>query len=188
MKKIVVLLVIFLSLNISAQRSRGVGGRGQTNNPKNQKNNQSIRLSTHEIAGIFYYDIDDVIKKIKIKEEKKQNTVKKLLKNYNFKIKEIALLNSKKLTDLDVIVKSTSSFKDNQTRIVVRKKVEEIIQPISKKINENKLKLNKFLASGLSKKQFKKWIKYQKNQQQSLLTKRSQRNNQNSNQQRRKRQ
>ena len=160
----------FLSLNHDSvpPNPHFLGSPTQFNNQKAQKFNAS------NVAGIFYYDIDKAIKKTKVKKEEKQLSVKKIIKNYNLKIKEISFLNSQKFSDLNLVVNSGSKNILPEERMKMRKKVNEIIRPIRDEIHELEKELNNNLEEILTEKQFKKWLKYQKKQKENLMPKRVQ--------------
>ncbi|WP_341222313.1 hypothetical protein [Polaribacter atrinae] len=84
MKKILFIVILFLTFNLVAQRSRG-GGRQQSQNPELNQTKEVKKLSAKEIAGIFYYDVDEVIKKVKIKDDDKKYSVTKALRNFILK-------------------------------------------------------------------------------------------------------
>ena len=91
MNKLFLILVTFLTFNLFAQPpGGGGGGRSQGQRPQSNEVKEVKKFSANDVAGLFYYDIDEVIKKIKVKDEEKQYSVKKALKNYNFRIKEIS--------------------------------------------------------------------------------------------------
>ncbi|APZ47925.1 hypothetical protein BW723_17195 [Polaribacter reichenbachii] len=137
----------------------------QQNGQGNARETKEFKAS--DAAGIFYYDTEEVIKKNKVKDDNLIFKVKKALNNYNFKIKEIALLNSEKLNNLDVVM---SSLKDVQRNNLqnnssdksqeMRSNIGKILRPIKEGVQINEKDLNQFLEEILSEKQNKKWIKY----------------------------
>jgi hypothetical protein len=178
MKKVFFIVVLLFSIGISAQPPGGGGGRSQQNQNRQGGEEREIKkFKASDVAGIFYYDTEKVVKKLKVKKEEKQSLITKALRNYNFKIKEILFLNSEKFSDLDVLVNSMPKGKDNDARLELREKVEEIIRPIRDSVHENEKELNLILKDLLSEKQFKKWLKYQKNKKESLKPKRSENRN-----------
>lgn len=134
-------------------------------------------------ANIFYYDLDEVVEKAKIKKEKTESLTKKELRIYNNKIKDISFLNFQKLNELDLVVNSIGekarSSSDRDLILKIRKQIQETITPIRDSINKNEKILNTSLKNILSKKQFKKFIKHQKNKKKSLRPKPPQSQNQN---------
>lgn len=194
MKNIFLFLITFLTFNLFAQRSGGGGGRGQQGqNPQSEKSEEIKKFSASDAAGLFYYDVEKVVKKLKIKEEKSQYAIKKALRNYNFKIKEILFLNSEKFSDLDLVISSLpkpskqernqSSEDDSVENNDRRKIIGNIIRPIRDEVQIHETELNQILEGILSEKQQKKWLKYQKSIKESLLPQKPQnRGNQNSRQ------
>jgi hypothetical protein len=160
MKKIIILFLAFQSFLLMAQEP-----------PK------MLKYSAVNAANIFYYQIDEVPGKIKVKKEKIENATKSALRKYNNKIKDISFLNSQKLKDLEVMVNAVG----NQARTnpdlgrKLRKSIETTILPIRDSIDKFEKTLNGTLVTVLSKKQYKKWIKYQKNEKRKLLPKRPKR-------------
>lgn len=174
MKKILFILIAFLTLNVFAQPPGGRGRRGDGQGPSSNNNQKAQKFNASNVAGIFYYDIEKAIKKTKVKKEEKQLSVKKIIKNYNLKIKEISFLNSQKFSDLNLVVNSGSKNILPEERMKMRKKVNEIIRPIRDEIHELEKELNNNLEEVLTEKQFKKWLKYQKTQREKLMPKRAQ--------------
>ncbi len=108
MKKKLFILLLLLSVTIYAQRPQNGGGRS----PQNQQGEQTQKakkFKASDAVGLFYYDIDEVVKKLKVKDDALRNKVSKVLRDYNHKIKEISFLNSEKFDSLDAVVNSMSS-------------------------------------------------------------------------------
>jgi hypothetical protein len=191
MKNISFFLIAFITVNVFAQpRGGGGGGRQQGRNSQFDETQEVKKFSASDAAGVFYYDIEKVIKKIKVKDEKKQYQIKKALRNYNSKISEISFLNSDKFEELDIAINSLPkrsrqsrnqfSEDDSENKNDIRKKTGLIIRPVKDEIRENERELNRVLEEILSKKQQKKWLKFQKKKKESLQPqKREGRDNQN---------
>lgn len=176
MKNIILILITFLTYNLFSQPPGGGGRRQQGQSPQSNQTQKEFKFNASEMAGIFYYDINEVIKKTKVKGENNQFLVSKELKNYNFKVKEISFLNSKIFTDLDEVANSISNRGDMEARKKMRRKVDELIRPIRDEVHQMEKELNDNLEKILSEKQFKKWLKYQKKQKESFQPKRPQNN------------
>lgn len=184
MKKLFYFIILLVNLSFYAQPSGG-GQRGGRQNQEGQQNKESKKFKANEAAGLFFYDIKKVLKKIKIKDKIAKDSVTKLLKNYNFEIREISRLNANKFKDLNTIVNAGIAYRKNSENkssksnknLGIRKKIQEIIRPIRQEVRENELKLNEDLAVILSEKQHKKWLKYQKTKKDKLKPKKAQRNN-----------
>ncbi|MCL7762927.1 hypothetical protein MPF19_05815 [Polaribacter sp. Z014] len=160
MKNLLFVAMLLVSVQFSAQHSGGrrggASGQGQGQNPELNQTKEVKKLSAKEIAGIFYYDVDEVIKKVKIKDDDKKYSVTKALRNYNFKVKEILFLNATKFTDLDLLMNSMSKERDSESSKNIREKVKEVTGPIKVKVHEHEKELNEILRGVLSEKQNKK--------------------------------
>ncbi|MFB1039839.1 MAG: hypothetical protein QMC35_05220 [Polaribacter sp.] len=124
-------------------------------------------------ANIFYYNYMKVPKEIKVKDDITKNKTFNSLKIYNNKIKKISFLNTPKLQELELTINSlgTQLYSNRDLAEKVRKKVEITIVPIRDSIVVHEKTLNDDLKSFLSRKQFKKWLKYQRAQKRKLLPK-----------------
>lgn len=174
MKKIFFILLLLLNIPFYAQPPGGGNGGGRRSQGQESQSNEEQKIkkfSASDVAGIFYYDIEEILKKLKLKDETKEALVSKALKNYNFKIKEISFLNSGKLSDLEVVVNSSFNVNESENREGMREQVEEVVRPIRENIDENEKELNLTLESILSEKQQKKWLKYQNKKKESLKPK-----------------
>jgi hypothetical protein len=204
MKKIVIALLLLNSIYFYAQPPGGGNGRRSPQNQQRGGEEREVKaFKASDVAGIIYYDIDNVFKKIKIKNNKTKISVKESLKHYNSKIKEISFLNSDKFNDLDKLVNSmrnsnskplnsnVEGAENNRSGGVnIRQKVRKILRPIREKVNQEERILNESLENVLNEKQFKKWLKYQKKEKESIQPKRPNRDSnrqqpQNQNRQRR---
>ena len=184
MKKIFYFIILLLNFSFYAQRSGG-GQRGGRQNQQTQQNKETKKFKTSEVAGLFSYEIEKVVRKLKIKDENKKASVIKLLSDYNFEIKEILLINADKFKDFDRLVntemqsrRNSGNEKTNKDKNGgIREKVQKLIRPIRQKDRKKEIRLNEDLAKILSKKQNKKWLKYQKTKKDKLKPKRPQANN-----------
>ena len=195
MKKLLILSAILLTISFYAQPPNG-GGNMRSPSQRGQNNAEKPReFKASNAAGILYYDADKVVKRIKVKKPSLQSEIKLFLKEYNNKIKNIALLNSEKFEELNEEMKK---YKPSQNRnfsnqnygettddddetnnegVNIRKKVAKVIRPIKKEIRILERELNTNLEANLSEKQFEKWMKYQKSKKDKLMPKRQQNNN-----------
>lgn len=122
--RIFLLLLCALSFNVTeAQRggggmggSRQGGGMGQSGGMQERKERPKYNAS--QVAGIFSYDDNEAIKKIKVKDEALTLNVRKAINEYNTNIQEIALLNKDNFDTLNVfmntIMKSAMSSRRGQ--------------------------------------------------------------------------
>ena len=199
MRNIFLIIILLANTAISAQRGGGGMGRGQQQNQNGPQNSEREvkEFKASDVAGIFYYDVEEAIKKIKVKKDKFKVPVAKALKDYNFKIKEIALLNTDNFKVIDILMKSNRGMNrvsrqqtslnntNNQPKEIdsLRIKVREIMRSIRRDVNKNEEILNENLKNILTEKQNKKWLKYQESQKEKLTPKRQERNNNNRGQQ-----
>lgn len=130
-------------------------------------------------AGIFYYNVNEAQKKVKIKKDKKIISFSKALRNYNDQIKDISFLNSANLNEVELTVNSMGqqAYTNPELRNRLRKLIEEKVIPVKDSVSQHEKELNKKLKSFLSKKQFKKWLRYQRSKKGELLPKMPQQNN-----------
>ena len=156
MKKLLIIVALFINYFSFAQEA-----------PEFPKYNAK------NAASIFYYNFSEVPKKIKVKDDVTKSKTFEALRSYNNKIKKISFLNTPKLQELELTVNSLGKqlYSNRDLAEKVRKKVEITIFPIRDSITLHEKVLNDDLKSFLSKKQFKKWIKYQKLEKRNLLPK-----------------
>ena len=190
-KIIFIALILFSSICLAAPQRGGMGGRSPQNNTGQPQARAIEVFDASEVAGIFYYDISKVVKKLKIKDDAVATQVRKSLRNYNFKVKEIALINKENFDDLNAIMKTARTANRPDVTIEnnnqnnnpnIREKVGGIIRPIRAKISTLEETLNAELTTVLSEKQDKKWIKYQESIKEDMKPKRPNRNQNNNNQ------
>ena len=164
MRNTILLLFLFQGFLLSAQEP-----------PK------MLKYDAEDSANIFYYQLDEVQKKIKIKKEKVKNVTRKALISYNNKIKDISFLNFQKLRELETLINSVGDQVRGNPDLgrKLRKNIEIVILPIRDSIEIHEKKLNTTLETVLSKKQYKRWIKYQRKQKRNLLPERPRSTNQN---------
>ena len=147
MKRLFLITLLFANFGFYAQGQRG-GNRGgrphQNQNRQGGEQREIKEFKASDVAGIFYYDIKKVIKKIKVKDKETQNKVKKALKDYNFKVKEIAFLNSEKFNDLDEVMKT---MKGAQRRLGNRNNDDyDLENPVTNKKEELEVKLKRLFV------------------------------------------
>lgn len=132
------------------------------------------KYNAKNAAGIFYYDDVEASKKIKLKNGDKKLAFSKAIRNYNSKIKDISFLNMPKLSEADLTVNAIGekAFRDRDLANKVRKVIEENVFPVRDSVIKNEKHLNSKLESLLNKKQYKKWLRYQRNEKEKLLPER----------------
>jgi hypothetical protein len=122
-------------------------------------------------ANIFYYNFSEVPEEIKVKDAVTKSKTLKSLRLYNDKIKKISFLNSVKLQELELTINSLGKklYSDRDLGLKVKQRLEKIILPIRDSIGLHEKTLNDNLKSFLSKRQFRKWLKYQKSEKRKLI-------------------
>ena len=124
-------------------------------------------------AQIFYYNFAEVPKEIKVRDDATKAKTFASLRGYNDKVKKISFLNTPKLMELELTINSLGNqlYSNRDMAEMVQKKVQTIIIPIRDSIKQHEEFLNTDLKSFLSKKQFKKWLRYQRAVKKDLLPK-----------------
>lgn len=169
MKRTYFFIILFIYSGISFAQMRGQQpgmGQGQATMPKfNAKN----------FAGILKYDAEKVYKKISVKDENLKKEISKLLSEYNKKIDEIIFLDTPKLEKIEREVnlqrENAMLTKDRQAMMGIMEEARKKLAPVKNKVIEANKDLNQELSKILSEKQYKKWMKYQKNKKKSLKPK-----------------
>ena len=122
------------------------------------------KYNAKNAATIFYYNFSEVPKKIKVKKDITKNKTIAALRSYNDKIKKISFLNTPKLKEIELTINSLGKhlYSDRDLAERVRKKVELTVFPVRDSVAVHERVLNESLNSFLSKRQYKKWLKYQR--------------------------
>lgn len=132
-------------------------------------------FKSNEFVGIIKYFEEDVFKNTKIKKDETKKTISSLIRAYNLKIDEIALLN-KDVMDISEInvnekIRSYELTKDETDLRDCLRKTMENLSPIKEKIEVVTKKLDVDFESVMSSKQFKKWKKFKKAERLKLQSK-----------------
>jgi hypothetical protein len=159
MKKILLLILVVLCSFVTAQGQNGNGGQ----------EHKAQKFDAVKFVGIFYYQENKAIKKIKIKKENLKYYVKKELKSYNNKIKVISFLKSQELKEITSLVNTIKQSGDREKMKDFKFRIEKVLDPIKDSIQSLEKQLNATLEGKLSKKQFKSWIKFQKKRKRELI-------------------
>ena len=119
-----------------------------------------------EAAGIFYYDADQVIKKLKISKEPDKLKAKEALFTYNGKISDLSTENAQVFKELENEfnrnLKIAMQNRDRSQMAGIREKIKETIPPIKMQVYEEEKVLNDAMETLLTDKQNKKWLSYQR--------------------------
>ena len=122
-------------------------------------------------VGIFYYEEEKAIQKMKVKQKALKYTVKREIIAYNSKIKEISFLKNAELNEVNTIINSTSLRTDRTILTDLRTRVQKVMSPIKDSIKSFETRLNLNLKKQLSNKQYKNWLKFQKRKKREMLPK-----------------
>jgi len=144
------------------------GGRSQQRRQMTQPTQQKAPkpdFPVEKYVGIIIYDIEKAAKKSGVKLSSKEGkTFSSFLYNYNKNTKDVRRING-------FVLKSTKQMVDNYQSAVMKtgdfsnqakvmKKMQENLKPIGEIIKKEDLVFDKKIKELLSKKQYKKWIKY----------------------------
>lgn len=161
MKQVITFILFINIISISAQFSPSNRSRGE-----NKKKIRIQKFNSRNFVGIFYYDKEEVLKKVKIKKLDKEGVVIKALKTYNKHIENLAFLENdqfnktdKKVEETVIIAKQNKNFEAIKE---MRQNIKKALKPIRQEIKREEKKLNDKMVAVLSDKQLKKWLKYQK--------------------------
>ncbi|TCI90704.1 hypothetical protein [Tenacibaculum sp. M341] len=142
------------------------------------------KFSSRNAVGILYFNEQEVLKKLKIKKKNKKTTVLKAIKDYNTAIEEIEFLESVKLNKVDAAFEETILIarenKDFESIREARKEANRTLKPVRLKVKRTDASLNERLMEVLTKKQLKKWLKFQKKEKEKLNPKPTQKVRRNS--------
>jgi hypothetical protein len=159
MKRIITLSIICLSIIASNLYGQNSGGMSPPD------------FSAEKAAGIFQYDIDEVIKKIKVDDTIRQYKVTAALSEYNRKMEELSLLNASKFRNLeDDFNRNVQIAMRNRDRSQMdgfKAEIQRIIPPIRNQVIQQEKALNESMALIVSDQQYQKWLKYQERKRKS---------------------
>jgi hypothetical protein len=124
-------------------------------------------------ATIFYYNFSEVPEEIKVKKDITKSKTIKALRLYNDKIKKISFLNTPKLQELELTINTLGAqlYSNRDLAEKVRGMIETVILPVRDSVAVHEKALNESLGSFLSKRQFKKWLRYQRVEKRNLIPK-----------------
>lgn len=128
-------------------------------------------FDAQKAAGIYTYDFDEVVRKLKINDKESREQVAEALKIFNTKMDQLSYANTatfKELEDeFDRNVKIAMQNRDRSQMNGVKAKIEKTIPPLRMQVKEEEKVLNESLSKVFSEKQYKKWLNYQKKQDKS---------------------
>ena len=122
-------------------------------------------FNAKKAAGLITYELDEVVNRLKIKNLNGQIEIGKALKVYNTKADELSFANAATFQELedefDRNVQIAMQRRDRSQMDGVKTKIQQVIPPIRKQILAEEKVLNEMMASILTEKQNKKWLRYQ---------------------------
>ena len=147
--KIPILIVTILSLYLSDLNAQ-----------------QPPDFNAQKAAGIFEYDIEKVINKLKISDDTPKEKALVALNAYNNVMLELSFEHASTFKELekefDRNVQIAMQRRDRSQMDGVKAKIERIIPPIRMQVAAEEKVLNEAMALILTEKQNDKWLKYQK--------------------------
>ena len=155
-----------MSLSSHSQfNNGGMRNQRQRQMPQTQQEPPEPNFKIDKYLGIVIYDIKKAAKKSSIKlssdEGKKFSS---LLTSYNKQVKDIRRINSFTLRSTKEMIenfqKNARKTGDLSNQVQIQKTMGENLKPISETLKIEDRKLDASLVELLSKKQYKKWIKY----------------------------
>ncbi|MEL6560822.1 MAG: hypothetical protein AAFQ94_21690 [Bacteroidota bacterium] len=131
-------------------------------------------FDAEEVAGIVTYDTEKVIKKLKVEDGQVKQSIAKSIGEYNMEMYQLSDAHAATFQELNADferqVQAAIRNRDRSMMDGFKAKVRETIPPIKKEVIAYENELNEVMQSVLDKKQFEKWLKYQKNQKPSSTT------------------
>ncbi len=159
MRKIIIIVLIITVGSVNAQM-RGGGQQQQV-----QQKQKMSKFDAAKTAGAYVYDEEDIIKKLKIKDVTKQSAINRAVIVYNKNIDEIKFLNSKKFSNLNEFVKLKREEailnRDKEAMLDLKDAVSDKLMSVKNEVKLLEKSLNAEFLKVLSKKHYKKWLKYQ---------------------------
>jgi hypothetical protein len=130
-------------------------------------------FKAEKAAGIFEYDIEKVINKLKIIDDSTKIKVSESLSDYNSKMYNLLIQHTTIFieleADFDRNLKIAMRNRDRNQMDGVKAKIQQIIPPIRLKVYNEENVLNDKMANLLTEKQYKKWLRYQKGKKPSAI-------------------
>lgn len=163
MKKLFILFIVLFTTVSQAQMRNSMRRQRQMNQRPQEAPEPDFKIEKY--LGIVIYDIEKAAKKSKVKlSSDTGKTFSKTITEYNKKISDIKRINSFVLRSTKDVVdnfqKTSMKTGDFSNQEKVGKKMTENLKPISETLKKEDLAFDKKMKNLLSKKQYKKWIKY----------------------------
>ncbi len=178
MKKISLLLSLFCILvNVTSLFSQQKGNKQNSSHQSQGGQTAKPQTNPENMAGIFMYDADEVLKKIKVKETTKHQVITKAISRYNNKINELKAFNYETFSNVKTFLdKKNNEAMLNQDNITLKDakiQANEMLKPIREKIQEQQVLINSIFIKQLTPKEYNLWIKYQEKKHNELKPKTS---------------
>lgn len=123
-------------------------------------------FDAEKAAGIFMYENEEVLKKLKIESSESKNAINQALNAYNNIMFDLITKNTFLFETLearfDQNIKIAMQNRNPSIMDGVKAEIKKSIPPIRKEVMEEEIKLNKKMEAILSEKKNAKWLKYQK--------------------------
>jgi hypothetical protein len=130
------------------------------------KAQQPPDFNAQKAAGIFQYDIDKVMKSLKISDDTTKQKISEALIAYNNEMFQLSTEHASTFQELedefDRNVQIAMQRRDRSQMDGVKAKIERIIPPIRMQVATEEKILNDAMAMILTEKQNEKWLKYQR--------------------------
>lgn len=132
------------------------------------KAQQPPDFDAEKAAGIFEYDVERVIRKLKISDDSTKQKVSAALQSYNNKMLDLSFEHAATFRALeetfDRNVQIAMQRRDRSQMDGVKATIQEVIPPIKMEVAAEEKILNETMATVLSEQQNRKWLNYQKRQ------------------------
>jgi len=160
-----VMLLSFNHTAIAQMRGGGRMGQGRSGHG-NVHSQQKMRINVRKMAALHLYDEHKVLKKLRIKNKEQARKISALLQDYNRAVRNIELKYHDRIREAKRMAKeagSNSYQAGNDTGMqLVRKQIRLKLAPVRKEVMVHQQELNRKMKQLLNKKQYKKWLKYQR--------------------------
>ena len=135
------------------------------------KAQQPLDFNAEDAAGIFTYDEEKVIKKLKVEDKDIKQTITNSIGEYNLQMYQLSDKYAATFSELDAYfdrqIKVAMQQRDRSQMDGVKSRIRETIPPIRQEVLVHEKELNASMESALDEKQYSKWLKYQKSQKPS---------------------
>ena len=167
MKKILLLILLYSTYTAQAQYNNNGRQRVRDYTQQTQQKVAEPDFKIKRYLGIVNYDIKRAAKKTSINTNSTEGKqFLETLKVYNKRIKDITRINSFLLSStkkmIDSYQKKSNKTGDYSDQPKIIKKMSDNLKPLTETLKKEDKNLDTSIKSILSKKQYKKWIKYNK--------------------------